>query len=312
MFCPKCGKEQIGNVKFCNGCGEKIKFNVNQNGANEHKSNSLIMDDSTDQNGRAAKGRTIKSRDSKMESVNEIMGGMVHCKSEKVFEEIQPENMKSLVIQAAKLTKKYGLTAYSIAMGGRLKFKGNKMGIAIGRKAASMGGIGGQIFVIQANGGSKVRIVWEEDRENCKKAAELFWKNLEAVLQPGGFQLSPRSTALNVGTALLFCLTAYYLLSVVLTFIVFEATDETSYPMGGTIIWSILALIAGIQVLRRRSWGFIFVVCVLAVIGSVLSPFIMLGLGLIESPIDAIEPLIVFAVALTTAILFKRTKHEFY
>lgn len=42
-------------------------------------------------------------------------------------------------MEVAKRTKKYDLTAYTIAAWGKLKFKGDTMGVAVGRKWATKG-----------------------------------------------------------------------------------------------------------------------------------------------------------------------------
>ena len=114
MFCQNCGKEQIDNPKFCRSCGTKL-------GAIER----------------------IKE-EQKFEGKKEEI---VSAKEEWIFHEIPPLRMKELVIKAAKLAHKHGLTAYSLSWGGKLKFKDDTMGIAIGRIMASKGGIGGKVWV---------------------------------------------------------------------------------------------------------------------------------------------------------------------
>lgn len=236
---------------------------------------------------------------------------------EKVFDGILPERMKKLVVEAAKLTKKYGLTAYTIAAWGKLKFKGDAMGVAVGRKAASKGGTGGELRVTQSGEGSKVHLVWEKDDKKCKDVAGHFWGNLEAVLKPGGFQLGPRSTALKVGTGLLLGFAVYLVAVVIIWLSLFIGLDLLDplkgFALGATILnfgLFIVAAIAGVNALRRRSWHHVQAFSIVLAMFFALSLLALLWRDIAEL-VSLAELVLRFVAAITCCIIFSRTKEEF-
>lgn len=236
---------------------------------------------------------------------------------ERVFDEISPDRIKEQVVQAAKLTKKYGLTAYTVAAWGKLTFKGDTMGVAVGRIAASKGGVSGEVHVTQAGEGSKVRLAWEKDNEKCREVTVLFWKNLEAVLKPAGFQLGPRSTALKVGTGLILCLTVYLLAAVIIWLSAFMELDLLD-PLKGLALAGVIlnfglfviTTLASVNALRRRSWQHVLAFT------SVLAAFFALSLLALlwEDLVELVSPaelVVRFVAAIVCCIIFSRTKEQF-
>jgi len=130
----------------------------------------------------------------------------------RIYNGVTPDKMKKSVVRAAKMTKKYGMTPTTVAVWGRLKFKGDTMGIAVGRVFASKGGSGGSVTVTPHDGGSRVNVIWDHDSKSCAEATTRFWQNLDRLLTPGGFKLGPRSAALNIATALFFIIAAICLI----------------------------------------------------------------------------------------------------
>jgi hypothetical protein len=280
MFCPNCGKEQVDNPRFCRNCGARL---------------SLIEG--------VKEGQKFEGKKEEIISTEE----------ERIFQGIPPTRMKELVIQAAKLTTKVGLTAHSLAWGGatRFRFKGETMRIAVGRKMASMGGTGGDITVTQSNGGSKVRLAWEKDNDKCWRITSIFWKNLAAVLQPGGFKLGPRSAALKWATGLLFAFTAYQLLGIVAGISLFLQQGIKVASFGAFVLFS-LTLIAAIYALNRKHWVDVLSVSILLPIATIVSAFLLYGrgLGTLFLPV-AVEVVVVFLAQVVCAILISKTKADF-
>lgn len=236
---------------------------------------------------------------------------------ERSFEGIPAPVMKEKMVEAAKLTKKHGLTAYTVAAWGKLKFKGDTMRVAVGRVAASRGGTGGEMRVTQSNEGSKVDIAWERDNEKCREVTQLFWENLQVVLQPGGFQLEPRSTPLKVGTGLLLGLAIYMVAAVIIWLSVFMALDLLD-PLKGIAFAAVIlnfglfviTTIASVNALRRRSWQRVQAFCIVLALFFALSLLALLREGLAElvSPAELVLRLIAVVVC---CIIFSRTKREF-
>jgi hypothetical protein len=283
MFCPNCGSEQVGNPKFCRRCGAKLDTieRVREEPKLEVKKEEIISPE-----------------------------------EERIFQEMPPLSMKKLVIEAAKLTNKYGLTAYSLAWGGRLKFKDDTMGIAVGRVMASKGGTGGKVVVTASGTGSKVRLTWEKDNEKCQRIGGLFWKNLEALLQPGGLKSGPSSAALKWGTGLLFALTAYYFLVLFVDFANLQEGYET-FIFPGDFVWPFLALFAAIHAARRKHWGYVRTITILLPIATVLGMVIYFSMlqGVSSSDADVflsvLETVIVLLIEITCAILISKSKEDF-
>ena len=238
-------------------------------------------------------------------------------REERSFEGIPASVMKESVVQAAKLTKKHGLTAYTAAAWGKLKFKGDTMRVAVGRVAASKGGTGGEMRVTQSGEGSKVHIAWERDNEKCQEVTQLFWKNLRVVLQPGGFQLGPRSTTLKVGTGLLPGLAVYMLAAVIIWLSVFMTLDLLD-PLKGIALAAVIlnfglfviATIASVNALRRRSWQRVQAFCIVLALFFALSILALLREDLAEL-VSPVELFLRLVAAVMCCIIFSRTKREF-
>ena len=271
MFCPDCGKEQTDNTNFCVKCGKSLKTSTNQ-----------VQSGSNQQIGSAER--------------------------ERVFQGIPPARMKELVMKAAWLCNKYGLTAYSVAWGGILKFHGNTLGIAIGRKMASMGGTGGKVIVTESTDGSSVGIAWEKDNEKSQRMTSIFWEKLEAVSQPGGYKPKRRSAALVWATILLFALAAYQGLALIVTLkTLFQPEQEPSY---GTIMWFVLITGAAIFAAMRKHWGSVFTISIFLPVVNIIGFIIVFPTGTLDKS-NPIEVILAFLAQIICAILLSRTKADF-
>lgn len=178
------------------------------------------------------------------------------------------------------------------------------------------GGISSKAIVTQFGDGSKVRLSWEKDNEKCREANGFFWKNLEAILKPGGLQLGPHSTALKVGTGLLSGLAVYLLVVGLVWLSAFMALDLLDPLKGhalgatiGSLVFFIFALIASIYALRRRNWGWARGVSLaLAILFGLSLLLLVTELGALASPMELV---LRFVAALVCYILISRTKEEF-
>ena len=181
---------------------------------------------------------------------------------ERVYPNTPVEVMKLKSVEAGRLTKKYGMTAYTVAAWGKLKFDGDAMKMAVGRVMASSGGTGGLIRVVPSGAGSIVRVEWESPPDaKCTEATRRFWENLDAVLQPGGLKVAPRSGLFTAGIVLVILLAAYNLLAFFLTIVALATLRDKTDPVAaalagfiaGDLVVTVFSVIAVVGVIRRRN-----------------------------------------------------------
>jgi hypothetical protein len=118
--------------------------------------------------------------------------------------------IKNNVLEAARRTRKNGLTPYSIAAWEKFKFNGEEIGIAVGRTLYSSGGIGGKIVIKEiGNQHYSVNVIWENSDPGLKNISEHFWQNLNQIIEKGGFTPQPRSIKSLIAGILIIVLTIW-------------------------------------------------------------------------------------------------------
>ncbi|MBN2098441.1 MAG: zinc ribbon domain-containing protein [Dehalococcoidia bacterium] len=243
----------------------------------------------------------------------------------RLYAGVNPDEMKRLVIRAARMTRKYGMTPTTIAAWGRLNFKGSTMGIAMGRVIASHGGTGGTITVTPHNGGSRVNIVWDHNNKSCAEATARFWQNLDRLLAPGGLKLGSRSATLNIATALFLIiaaiclvgeLAAYAELQTIWEMSIWERQREGMEGVDGYIVGSMIwtgimfvyATIGAILSLKRDKYTH--------ALGASIGLAAVYGIGLVwifALGLIFILPyqLVMLALATVTAVCIWKSREDF-
>jgi hypothetical protein len=237
----------------------------------------------------------------------------------KIFPDVPVPIMKQRVIEAAKRTKKYGMTAYTIAAWGKLKFEGDYMKMAVGRVFASTGGVGGTVRVSPEGNGSAVQVKWEALSPDAKygQVTTYFWNNLAQVVQPGGLKLGPRTTAFKVATGLVLVLALYILAALLINIAVLASIDITD-PAGPLLAGSIAvdvviliwAIVAAVLVLRRRDWVRVIVFPWIIIFWGSISFLGMLFINALDF-VSLPETILSLAAAAVSLVLLYRCKAEF-
>jgi hypothetical protein len=237
----------------------------------------------------------------------------MQAKETKEFENVALPQMKNNVIEAARRTKGYGLTSYSIAVWEKLKFQGDEMGIGMGRTYYSSGGTGGKVIVADAgNQRCSVSIVWEKPDSMTENASKYFWQNLEEVLKSGGFVPKPRSVMSLVSALLLVALTIWAMISLTGAIIILVNTppEDSNIAFLMTILTffvMVLGIVASIFAFKRSAFYLVltFPIAILFFFGI----FLQLMLGEWTFP-DAFTS-VIFGASIVSIVLIFLTRKEY-
>lgn len=150
--------------------------------------------------------------------------------------------MKKRAVETAKLTKRDGMTAYTIAAWGKFAFKGDTMRVSVNRIAGSRGGTSGAITVTPSGSGSRVELSWEDNKDKCQKVTWLFWQNLESLIAAGGTQalVGPRGKTTIIITGLFALFTVLALINVISYYNIYQDSSSNSFGQYLGIIGIIL------------------------------------------------------------------------
>ena len=235
----------------------------------------------------------------------------------RLFAGIVPWSMKLSVIRAVQMTRKYGMV-------GEPHFKNDVMGVAVGGIAFIMRGIGGKITVAPNGGGSRVGIVWDSDRTQCRQVTGSFWQNLDRITAPGGLKMAQRSMFLNAATIMLIVIAFLSLLSSIDycsetldsmamsdSHPIMENVEAWGKPLAEAAVNTLLclfAIVAVVLVIRRKSW------CWASRIGGMITlcyglSCVALLLGRMTSSLPYGIAALALAIAATVCVL--KAKGEF-
>jgi hypothetical protein len=234
-------------------------------------------------------------------------------KETKEFDNVSIPQMKINVVEAARRTKRNGLTPYSIAVWEKLKFQGDEMGIGIGRINYSSGGTGGKVVV--ADGGNQrcaVSVIWEKIDSMIQDVTGHFWQNLEEIVKAGGFVPKPRSVKSLVSAFLLVALTIWAMIMLTGSIITLMNTPPEDSNMAFLMTMlsfcvMVLGIVSSIFAFKRSAFYLVltFPIAILFFFGIFLP--LMLGEWSFPNAFTSI----IFGAAIVNIVIISLTRKEY-
>lgn len=136
---------------------------------------------------------------------------------------------------------------------------------------------------------------------------------IEPSVKPGinqGIQPKSSSAALKWGAGLLLALAIYMLVIGMIMVVAFLMGATLGISLIGNFLWFTLTLIAGINALRKKHWGYVRGVAILLIIIMIINLILSFVMGE-EAMMYPAEAIVVLLIVIVCNILISKAKADF-